>query len=271
MISEQLQQQIEAYLSGSLSSEAQAQFEAKIEQDKALAAEVNLYRQMDDLLGESDVMEFSDTVESIIKAEKTPQQTPEAIIKKMPTSAPNYRRWLSIAAGIALIALVGTVIYPNLTGVSTDELYADNMEFPTALGGGSTLRSIEEVATATDKLTQITAHWQTANTAYQRKQFTTALQALDQIEIIDPNFEIENRGDYYFKKGLVQLQLNQLQESITSFESVKDGEYVSNAIWKRALALLKVDKKQAKVALQQIIDSEHSETTQAKQILESLN
>lgn len=267
-MTEQLQQQIEAYLEGKLSPQETSAFEAKIKEDKALASEVKLYRQMDDLLGESDVMDFSSTLQQVITSNAFPNK--EAVIKKLPQKTANTRRWLSLAAGFALVAILGTIIYNNLAPISPDTLYSANMEFPAALGGGSTLRSIDGQDQSSSKLGQITANWQTANTAYQEEQYNAALQALSTIEMIDPNFELENRGDYFFKKGLVQLKLEQIEAAILSFEAVTEGDYVSNAAWKRALALLKIDKEEAKRALEAIVNTNHSERSAALKILEEL-
>ena len=267
---EELQQQIEAYLAGELSQEETAIFEIQIATDKALASEVNLYRQMDDLLGESDVMDFSTTLESVMESNVIDETKQEAIIKKMSQKSTTTRRWLSLAAGFALVAVLGTVIYTNLNQTSPDSLYQANMEFPVALGGGSTLRSVEEQAINPSQLGQITASWQTANEAYQQEQYEIALQALTKMASIDPNFEVENRGDYFFKKGLLQLKLGQIEQAITSFEAVTTGDYVSNATWKRALALLKVDKDKAKIALETIVNTNHSERVAAMEILEAL-
>ena len=268
-MTEQLQQQIEAYLQGKLSPQETIAFEAKIKEDKALASEVKLYRQMDDLLGESDVMDFSATLQQV-RTSNPAIPNKEALIKKLPARTTNTRRWLSLAAGFALIAILSTLIYNNLAPISPDTLYSANMEFPTALGGGSTLRSIDGQDLNTSKSGEITASWQTANAAYQEERYDVALQALTTIETIDPNFELENRGDYFFKKGLVQLKLEQLAAAISSFEAVQEGEYISNAEWKRALALLKVDKDKAKLALETIVNINHPERSTALKILKEL-
>ena len=267
---EELQQQIEAYLAGELSQAEAAAFETQIAKDKALASEVTLYRQMDDLLGESDVMDFSTTLESVMDSNVRDVTKQEAVIKKIPQKPTTIRRWLSLAAGFALVAVLGTVIYTNLNQPSPDSLYQANMKFPVALGGGSTLRSVEEQAINPSQLAQITTSWQTANEAYQQEQYEIALQALTKIATIDPNFEVENRGDYFFKKGLLQLKLGQIEAAITSFKAVTTGDYVSNATWKRALALLKVDEDKAKTALEAIVNTNHSERAAARKILEAL-
>lgn len=264
---EKIQQQIEAYLEGQLSEQEKAAFEAQIREDKALAADVQLFQEMEDLLGESDVLDFSDTLESVMKTEKV--NTPEAtIVRKIPVKKTN-RRWLSLAAGFALVALFGTLVYNNLSTVSPDSLYANHIEFPSTLGGGGALRSteIKEVETI---LATINTTWQEANDAYQQNQFGVALQAVDQIEQLDAKFEWVNEGNFYFKKGLVQLKLGQFKEAITAFEKVKTGDYISNAEWKKALALLKVDTTKAKIALQEIANANHPERSKATAILKAL-
>lgn len=267
---EQLQQQIEAYLANQLSLKEKTAFEAKMAADETLAADVKLYQQMDDLLGETDVMDFSATLTEVMTTPTTAESTPEAIIKSMPTKSSITRRWLSLAAGFALVAVLGTVIYTNLAQPSANDLYSANMEFPASLGGGGTLRSTDEQTLDPSKLGQITRSWQQANEAYQQEQYDLALQNLVTIENIDPNFETENRGDYFFKKGLVQLKTGQIKAAIISFEAVNTGSYVSNAEWKRALALLKVDTNKAKTALETIVNKNHPEQAAAIKILESL-
>lgn len=275
MISEKLQQQIEDYLDGNLSGKELTEFEAQLKTDKTLASEVALYREMEDLLGETDVMDFKNTLNAVVSPVQQKEEIPhpstgaqEAVIKKISPTSTGYRRWLSIAAGIALVALIGGVIYSNLNSVTPDTLYATHMEFPNALGGG-TLRSTSP-ATVDTPLETIAANWQSANDAYQQQQFGAALLAMDKIQQIDPSFQLSNAGDFFFKKGLVQLKLDQLEAAIASFDKVTEGDYVTNAKWKKALTLLKVDPAQAKTALEKIANTSHPESTKASAILQQL-
>ena len=144
------------------------------------------------------------------------------------------------------------------------------MDFPTALGGGSGMRSTEPNTTTATPLDLINASWKTANDAYQQKQYGAALIALDKIATIDPNFELENRGDYFFKKGLVQLKMDKFADAIASFEAVTEGDYIANAQWKRALTLLKTNPAEAKKALTAIVNSPHPEKVTAAEILKDL-
>ena len=266
---EKLQQQIDDYLDGNLSEPAKTGFEAKLQADKTLANEVNLFRQMDDLLGETDVMDFSNTLDAVMGSEETAEKKETAIIRKMPTKSTNNRRWMSIAAGFALVAVLSALIYTNISSISPNTLYANNMEFPAALGGGSGLRSTDVTITNTI-LDQLNQQWQAANEAYQGNQYAAALAALVEIEKLDPNFIVESRDYYYFKKGLVQLKLEQFEIAIASFEQVTTGDYVTNAQWKRALALLKIDVERAKIALEEVVNAGHLESGKAEEILKQL-
>lgn len=269
MMDEELQTTIEDYLNGQLPEERIQAFETKMQQDKDLAAEVALFREMDDLLGDTDALDFSQTIDTVLQNNRSESKEKQAVVKQMTTKSKSNRKWLSIAAGIALIALFGTLIFMNSTAISPDKLYATHMQFPNTLGGGSALRSTD-ITVTTNILKQINQSWQVANTAYQKEEYSAALIALKNIEVLDPNFTSESKGDYYFKKGLVQLKLDKTVEAISSFELVEDGDYLTNAEWKKALALLKIDTNKAKIALQKIVDTNHPEQEVAKTILEEL-
>ncbi|MEM6318643.1 MAG: hypothetical protein AAF960_13310 [Bacteroidota bacterium] len=272
---ENLQQRIEDYLGGQLPPEAATEFEQQIAKDSELAKEVALYRQMEDLLGESDVTDFKQTLNSVMDNVENHKEVKTAKMAKIRSldTANEGRRWWAMAAGFALVALLGTVLLLQSNEASPDTLYADHIALPDALGAGGSLRSTETPATTTPStdLNQQRSQWrQAANLAYQRQDYATALQQLEKIEQSDSNFDPMEASDFFFKKGLVQLQLGQYQSAITSFEAVEAGDYVSNAQWKRALALLKVDLTKAKDALQTIIDNNHLDKETAEAILEKL-
>jgi len=281
MINEELQFQIQAYLDGSLTGAKLAAFQKQLETDEALQQEVELYREMDDLLGETDVIDFKNTISEVLQSGKnqsTPIEStatkPTATIRQLNPQSNNLRRFLSIAAGIALVAVVGTVLFlNNQEALSPDALYSANISFPDELADGSGLRSTDEVTdTLALKTQQLKTAWTTANQAYQSQQFETALVAINQIEQLDTEFESEIQGNLLFKKGLVLLKLNRTKAAITAFEAVKNGAYQPNAQWKRALALLKVDVNQAKIALKEIVAiNQHPERKQAIAILEQLD
>lgn len=281
MINEELQFQIQAYLDGSLTGAKLTAFQKQLETDEALQQEVELYRVMDDLLGETDVIDFKNTVSEVLQTAKS-QSTPIAPVATKPTATirqlnpqpNNLRRFLSIAAGIALVAVVGTVLFLNNQEVlSPDALYSANMSFPDELAGGSGLRSTDEVVDILAQETQqLKTAWATANQAYQSQQFETALAAINQIEQLDTEFKSEIQGNLLFKKGLVLLKLNRTKAAVATFAAVKDGAYRPNAQWKRALALLKIDVSQAKLALEEIAaTSQHPERAQAAAILQQLD
>ena len=273
MINEHLQNQIEQYVEGNLSGKDLASFEQQLQSDAALAKEVELYRDLDDLMGESDVIDFRNTLSEVMEESRDASEKQAAIIRPINTQRRSLRRILALAAGFALIALATTVLFFNNQNViSPESLYAANMDFPTAIGVQGTVRSIDNTdPQISDKLKQLNLAWQEANTAYQNGDYSSALNALQRIPQIDPNFEQEVRGDYYFNKGLMELKLEQYAQAIASFEAVTDGDYIPNAEWKRALALLKTDPQQAKIALKAIADSKHPERVQAAEILEKLD
>lgn len=279
MINEALQFQIQAYLDGSLTGAALVTFQKQLATNEALQQEVELYREMDDLLGETDVIDFKKTIGEVLQ---TAQNNPTSSQTKTTKSAAtirqmnppsNRRRFLSIAASIAIVAIVGTVLFLNNKEVlSPDALYSANMSFPDELAGGNGLRSTDDISgTSTEKAQQLKATWATTNQAYQNQQFETALTAINQIEQLDTEFNSEIQGNLLFKKGLILLKLNRLKEAIATFEAVKDGVYIPNAQWKRALTLLKIDVNQAKTALEKIANtSQHPEQKQATNILQHI-
>jgi len=252
MMSEALQFQIQTYLDGSLTGAELATFQKQLETDEALQQEVELYREMDNLLGETDVIDFKNTVSEVFQTAKNQTTT---------------------TAATATVAVVGTVLFLNNQEVlSPDALYSANMSFPEELAGGSGLRSTDDATdTLTEKAQQLKTAWATANQAYQSQQFETALAAINEIAQLDTAFESEIQGNLLFKKGLVLLKLNRPTEAITTFEAVKDGVYIPNAQWKSALTLLKIDVGQAKTALAKIAaTAQHPDRAQAATILQQL-
>ncbi|GEM_PF-1860863 len=278
MISEQLQFQIQAYLDGSLLGAELEAFQKQLATNEALRQEVELFREMDDLLGETDVIDFKKTIGEVLQANQSDAKSTEpakttATIRQLNAQPNSRRKFLSIAAGIALVGLVGTVLFLNNNkGVSAESLYSANMSFPDELAGGSGLRSTNDSDTLAGKTQALKIAWATANEAYQSQQFETALAAINQIEQLDTEFESEIQGNLLFKKGLILLKLNRMEAAIAAFEAVKDGAYIPNAQWKRALVLLKIDVNQAKIALGEIAStSQHPEQKQAAIILQQLN
>lgn len=273
---EQLQFTIQAYLDGSLKGQELDQFQIRLTSDEALAKEVALFQEMDDLLGESDVLDLENTIGKVFQAAHT--EDLQAVVKETATvrqlkpKPKAFRRVLAIAAGIALIATVGSVLFLNNNeSVSPESLYATSMEFPSELSGGSGLRSTDTTESIANETLQLKTAWATANKAYKIQQYETALTAINAIEQIDTNFDSEIKGNLLFKKGVVLLKLNRNKEAITFFEDVTDGDYILSAQWKRALALLLVDSNQAKIALEAIAkDSRHPESKNAATILEKL-
>lgn len=273
---EQVQLQIQAYLDGSLKGQELEQFQAKLATDEELVKEVALFQEMDDLLGESDILELESTIGEIFQADQpnnVKAATKEtATIRQLKPKSNAFRRILAFAAGIALIATVGSVLFLNTNNtISPESLYASTMDYPSELAGGSGLRSIDTTETIVDKTKQLKAAWATANTAYKTQQYETALTAISAIEQIDLTFDSEIKGNLFFKKGIVLLKLNRNKEAIRAFEAVTDGDYILSAQWKRALALLLIDPNQAKTALEVIAkDNRHPEAKSAAALLEKL-
>lgn len=274
MEKEDLQFKIEDYLAGKLSGKALTDFEIELKANPSLAQEVELFRQMDDLLGERDVLEFDSMLTSIMKEEsqgnleEQATETSAKVVSMTPTKTP-FRRYLAIAASVLLIAAVSTVIFLNSqVGTTPNDLYATHMTFPSALTTGSEVRG--GTADLATEIQQIKDIWKVANTAYQDGADEKALEQLNAIAVADPNFTLINREEYYFKKGLVQLKLKQTQAAINSFDEVKEGEYLPNAEWKKALAYLLIDTAKAKVLLKEIATSSSLDAPTAKIILEEL-
>lgn len=87
-------EQIEAYLAGTLSPEEHHRFEEVIRQDPALAREVGLHRQLQDMIGDKEYMAFRSTLSRVGADYRKEGQSP---------TYPWRWLWLLIPAGLALI------------------------------------------------------------------------------------------------------------------------------------------------------------------------
>ncbi len=94
-------ERIEAYLDGTLPEPERKAFEAELERDKTLAAEVELHRRVHRTLGNADEWAFRQNLEAISEAYEAPAEN----------GKPENRSALRLLLGILILIIVASLLY----------------------------------------------------------------------------------------------------------------------------------------------------------------
>jgi anti-sigma factor RsiW len=94
-------ERIEAYLDGTLPEPERKAFEAELERDKTLAAEVELHRRVHRTLGNADEWAFRQNLEAISEAYEAPAEN----------GKPGNRSALRLLLGILILIIVASLLY----------------------------------------------------------------------------------------------------------------------------------------------------------------
>ncbi len=249
-------EQIEAYLGGELSGGALAAFEQRLRSDASFASEVALHREMAKALGEQDVMNLENLLKEI-------RQEGEAAVLVKANAAPSSgtkivsmrRRYLAIAASVALLVVAGLVLR-NFMASTADHFTAFYEPYPVYL---NTRNADAERIQALENGIK----------SYSEKDFATAVPSFQAVLKADPG-----NLDVLFYLAICQLETGDLAAAEAAFQQVaSDGNslYAGPAEWYHALVLLKLGRTvEAKSALEAIVKSQGDFAKKAAELLGQL-
>lgn len=263
MSEEEKYEKIEQYLANTLPEEERQAFEAEMVTNPSLQAELELHMEIAEAIQEEEVIDFENTLKTVIKEEKQ-KQSPRKIFSLRPI--------LSIAASVLIVLVGGYFVFNLVNSVPTAEellqayLSQSNTGLPNNLEEQSFLRSNDgNPVNVIDTLTS--AFFET----YRERNYLLANDILDQIALDSTTLLNANILNYF--KGVTHFQLDELSEAVNAFEEVNGGNYTEKARWFKALALLKLqgNTTEVKEALNAIITAEQPEAAEAATLLKALN
>ncbi|MCB0641663.1 MAG: hypothetical protein KDC44_08485 [Phaeodactylibacter sp.] len=252
-------EEIEAYLSGELPEADRKAFEAQLQRDKTLAAEVQLSQQIDAAVSDEAALAFQQLTQSLGKNYFVEENSEErtATVRRLPF----YRRPLSIAASLLVLVALGlSWWWLNGKGGQSDEaLYAAYFEPYT----------FNESVRGNDAPLN---NYESAIRAYNAKDYPLAEQAFQAQLSEVPN-------DVRASFGLGLLYLNQPSPNLDAASDrfrmvIEDGKslLVDKSKWYLALTCIRQgNRAAARPWLEQLIKADNAGLAdQAKNLLEAL-
>ncbi len=265
MLSQEIYENIEAYINGTLTGTDLMEFEQKLQNDSNLATDIQLIRRVDDTLGDQSSLEVHQKVEVAVDdflAELVQEESAEIKtiahppIRKIGGWA---QRW-AVAASFLLLAVIVVVLWQlqSPTAPSHQELFSQNF---------STYPLDEDVRSGEE-----TTGFEKGVDQYRAKKFKAAAQVFQSLIAVEKNdmvlaFCLANA---YLNQSPPQKNLanEQFQRILTDGASV----YVPKAQWYLALMALEGGKlEEAKVLLEEIRESGDEFAQKAKELLEELD
>lgn len=248
-----LYNQIDEYLEGSLSPEALQEFESQLKKDTKLQQEVKLHQDLALAMSESDVIELEEMLSEIVAQKES--QTPKN------AKVISLGQRLAIAASFLVMLFAGYFLV-NVDGTNHDSLYTAYVEQPLKISISEANRSTEKANASIEKLNQ------DLNTLYANKDYQSALARLDEFQA---STLIERSAENYYA-GIFHMQAGAFAEARSQFQKVKYEKYIEDAQWNATLCLLKIEgqEDQLQTELKQLIQSDHYKKDKAKEILDQL-
>lgn len=250
-------EKIEAYLNGDMTGEELRQFEQSLESDKALASQVELFRNLDIALADEQALKLQKETLELGETYFNTQEATEAPVRRLSV----YRRPLAIAASIALIVSLGVLFWMTNSGgsLSNEELFAAYYE-PYAFSEG--VRGDNDPENAYEK----------ALSAIEREDYTAAIDLLQAHLTQQPS---DMSATFALASTCLETDPPQWNEAAVYYQMViEDGNslMVDRAKWYLALIYTKQgEPDQAKPLLQALLSSADKELArQAEELMGEL-
>jgi len=255
---------IEKYIQGELSGDALKEFEAQIEQDKALQKEVNFYQYTDavletNLAPKKDTLivgnEFKRNLDKLSnkyfqeKAINEFKPTTEVAQEESNAKPTIIKRLLPFATLAAAAALLLFLFLPN----KDNKLYK-NFFMPEKL---ISLQSPTGNLTDFDK----------AINRYESKNYKDAIPLFDKALIENPSSPW-----IFVYKGCSEMELNQIDEAMHTFQQLaaQNSDFTDKANWYLALCYLKKGDKLQTINLLKRISPDDKKYEKAQQLMKEL-
>lgn len=263
-----LEKEIETYLNGEMTLEEQKVFEQKIESDPVAQKEFKIYKEMHTLYNDADWEVLDSTIqndkiiahETFLKSEKGKsiakniQKAEEAYFN---SSSTKIKKIVVYAGSIAALLVLGLFVFVQLNkDLDTKSLYAEHKNWNDL--PSLTLRDGATSLAEGEKL-------------FRKKEYDAALTIFK--SYISKN-SIQGNPQVLLYTGVTQLELDQNEAAITSFEQLLDSKTLdaSKAYWYLSLAYLKINKvEEAKKQLQSLSKNpQNYKYKEAKELLSRL-
>ena len=244
-------EEIESFLSDDLDNISLASFEDELAMNPDLAADVKLFREVDEAIGERDVMELRASLQNIRKAEENEKNREVRGIRP-----PKTQRilWYTVAASIVLI--LGIASFVRNQSYSNQEIYRDY--YQTYKVG--IFRSADN---STDLMTDAMKQFSESN-------YDVALKLFHQVLANN-----ENNPAVNFYVGVAYQEKKDYTKAIQSYTKVvkhNDNLFTEQAQWYIGLCYLqREDKDEALKIFRQIASSDGYYASQATDIIKKLD
>jgi tetratricopeptide (TPR) repeat protein len=240
---------IEDFIDGVLEGELLDEFLIELKDNADLMAEVELRKQVNESISETDVFNLRNELKAAresVETKKVKMLIPESKIS-------NKRFWrTSVAILIVLLGIAGVL---RNSFISADRTYEKYFEAP----AWSPERSL------TDEMTLL----QRANISYLKGDYARVINILDQMSESNIEYPV-----FDFYKAASFQRLEQLDNAITGYTKVinhGDNLFIEESEWYRSLCYLKTgDKERAKTELLAVIERKGHFENDAKAVLRRL-
>lgn len=233
------QERIEAYLKGQLNAQEKAAFEANLQQDPELQAEVAMHRKVQEYLGQPNLQAMRAKLQQVDQSWQAPNSQPAAKVRRLQTG------WImGLAAALLVVMLaIWWVFAKNQPG--TDELLAEfQAPYPMILNqrSGNEASAIQQAANQ-------------AIIAYQNNDFKAAQAQFEQL------FQQSRNQTFAFYAAIAALQNQDAQYAIERLSPLVDKTphlLQEQSRWYLALAYLANDQPlEAQKVLNQISEGNY--------------
>jgi tetratricopeptide (TPR) repeat protein len=241
---------ISQYLDGELTGEALTAFEKQMQEDAELAAEVNIYR----------TIESDQSFNILNKAEKEKLAASltgltKDYFKKNEAKVIGINRWWYAAAAVA-----ATVVFILILRPFGGETFDNEKLF------AYYSKNIESLSAGERGADNDTLILQAIN-LFNKKDYEQSLPLLKKILTSKPN-----ETDLIIATGICYLQTNHPDSAIKIFDRVANGNtvYKSEAIWYKALALLKENKPEECYKVLESLPADADNIKEAKELMKKI-
>jgi len=258
---QELFENIESYLKHDLTEEARSAFEQELQQDPALAKEVELHKALQVLQEPNHVLQFREAFAKVKEEAKTNNVTQEstAVRKEAPVRQLNWRLPVGIAASLLLlVTLVILVTNPNKPSTNNELLAGFYEPYPLNL----TVRNGNNMPQQPQSINGA------ANAAYAAKRYDTAILLWSQLAATQ---ELPVLSRLYMGSALIAL--DSAEGAITQLDRfLQDTTALLNdAKWYLALAYIKNDQlSKARPVLQELINKRSRYAKESQALLRRL-
>ncbi len=209
---------IEEYIEGEIKGKQLTEFEAEYNQNTDLKAEVNLRREVDEAIGERDIIILKEKLSNIHKESQT-----KDVKSIVPEHKLNNFYWVKVSVAVAIIIFVFSGLV-NYGFYGTDRAYETYYNAPE----WSHHRSVEGEQD----------YFSEASEYFAKGDYHNAVRLYD-----EALKESKEQFVYHFYKGASLQSLNQYQDAINEYERVirhGDNIFIEDAEWYRSLCFLKM-------------------------------